>query len=175
MPYQSTLMENFNKSNPFVILSKREYATIMDDIQSMTKMGLSYFLILGILFVLKIGATVASIMLHTNDVLIGVIRCIILIAIAICQWLYFYNTLNRYQNKNPQLIQFERISNSALNDVVNMSSEDVLKSLHGLYQVRGQLERESYYMKKLFQGLVWIFSLQLAYELIIILRGVISR
>ena len=168
-------MENFNKSNPFVILSKREYATIMDDIQGMTKMGLTYFLVLGILFVLKMGATVASVMLHTNDALIGVIRCAILIAVAICQWLYFYNTLNRYQNKNPQLIQFERISNSALNDVVNMSSEDVLKSLHGLYQVRGQLDRETFYMKKIFQTLIWIFSSQLVYEIIMILKGVILR
>ena len=173
MPYMINPMENFNRSNPFVILSKREYDSLMDDLQKTAKNGLAYSI--AIVMILIIGIIISFVGVRSGVYTIstmGLANGISIFFTAI-MIVHFYLILDRYQNKNPFLIEFEKIANASFNDIVDMSSEDVLKGLHSLYRVRGQLEIEKWYLNTLFQLVGVILVMEYTYFTINIVRAIL--
>ena len=153
--YQMSPMENFNKNNPFIVVSKRKYDKIMDDIQmfsancirdSIINLAIWLFnLILGIIYIY-----------NTNDYIFLSSAIIILLIFNLLNMYQFRRKLKYFISLHPNMKEFDRISSLEVNNILALNNEDVLKCLHGLYELNGELisTKRYYHIGLIIYGLI---------------------
>ena len=166
MPYIQSPMERFNKNNPFVILSKKKYDTIVDTMHDFSK---SSILRLGISSVLVIVMTIVSFIDYFLAKSSGITLMLSGASISSVIILLIYRELKRkiswfFQN-HPCMREFERISKLEVNDIIALHNEDILNCLNGLHYLEGELRTEKNYFTKLINGIIVL-------EVIMILIGI---
>lgn len=163
--YQTSPMENYNKNNPFIVVSKKKYDTIVDDIHLFGKSCIKWNIILIICWIINVAISVFYIV-YNKDYL-HCLSIIILLAIGIIiSILLFRRDIKYFMISHPKMKEFDRISALEVNDILALNNEDVLKCLHGLYELHGELNATIKFYKIL-------YDFYLAFEIVVFLRFII--
>ena len=140
MGYERSPMSEFNKSNPLVILSKREYSNIMDLLQAGSKDYVKRIIAIAVLLIFLIGETALSIF-YVQECIVPVSICVGFgIVFAIVYLIYYRHVAILYLHKHRGMREFNRISDMELNEIIKIGHEEILSCLHGLYHLKGGLE-----------------------------------
>ena len=140
MMYIESPMEKYNKNNPFIIIAKRLYYSIIDNIHDFTKMCIT-FTILNII----ISLTYVAINLYGifSNVIFNVESAIVLMSIIVINnfilWYKFRKKINYFISNNEPITEFARLSELEINAIIALNNEDVLKCIYDLYELRGEL------------------------------------
>lgn len=144
------LFGNFNKNNPFVILSKKEYDGYMDNIQETSR---NYIKTRNIFWII---ISIWSVFLLTTILITKdwkYINAIAIYLILIVIWfIYRWYTMERiryYLKDSKELKDFEKISEFTSSDIINLDNVALLTALHNFYKLRGGLSIESTYLKRI--------------------------
>ena len=150
--YIQSPMEKFNKNNPFVILAKKEYYELSDNIQEFTRLTLIHQIIVGICFIIDIilalFPTISCIKRNTilsNTHIYMFLTLLIILALNILMIINFKKILKYYLYDNEGIIDFTKISEAEVNDILALTDEDLLQCLHKLYCVKGEFKQQSKY------------------------------
>lgn len=144
----STPMSQYNKSNPLVILSKKQYSEIMDSIQAMSKRFISNSIfmacILGVFLIVEVLYGILAHITYLKGLELGIIF-IILCCIGFGYFLRFRSLTDRFLHQHEAMQEFDRISNLELNDILMIGNEEVLICLHKMYELSGEIRIERKY------------------------------
>ena len=136
-------MSQFNKNNPFVILSKELYDDIIDSIQLATRNFIKHMISICGLGVVLLGISTLGEILSSLKLSNLCIMALVAIIIFVCGiFMYFRYITSRYMNDHPAMKEFTRISRMELNEIVKIGNEEILQCLHGLYDLHGSLKIE---------------------------------
>ena len=163
-------MENFNKSNPFIVISKKKYDSILDDIQLFGKSCIKYSFINILLYLCIFIVSGIYLYLNSSDInkIVSVLVINIFIIIINIIFIYHYRRKIKYFiSEHPNMKEFDRISSLEVNDILALNNEDVLKCLNGLFELHGELKsaREYYSIFLKFIGL-----LEIVFSILVILN-----
>lgn len=150
MAYNANPMSQYNKSNPFVMLAKREYTDIMDTLQEAAKYLMKYTLISVILFFFAFVAPIVyyfvCFMSLMDMIILGSLVLVLLVLLLLFYFLY-KKKLKEYIGSSEAMKDFDRISNLELNEILKISNEELLVCLHKMYSLKGCIDTEMRYMK----------------------------
>lgn len=168
-------MSQYNKSNPLVILSKKEYDSIIEKNQLISK----NFLIICILLILTgtiflISASV-DIFIFDHRSLYRVFGIILSLIFFVCSDTgIIFHTLRRlkyFTHTHPGMLEFNEISSKEMNEILMIGPEDLLQCLHNMYTLEGEINSTSNYLKFLGYAIV---SIQIAINFAIVIEGFLS-
>lgn len=163
--YQTSPMENFNKNNPFIVISKRKYDKIVDDVHTFSKNCIRWSII--IIAIWLIEASIATFFFINNKIDLFHLITIPLLAIYIIITVFvFRRKIKYFMIIHPNMREFDRISSLEVNNILALNNEDVLNCLHGLFELHGELIATTKYYNM-------IFNMYLAIEIIVGFRFII--
>ena len=141
MSYDVSPMSEFNKSNPLVMLCKKEYINIMDTLQSCSKSFVERVIALGVTMLVSIGLLILAIVTGVRWLLYASIIwiCVGLI-FDLLYYLYYRRSVYYYMRQHRGMIEFDRISDMELNEILRIGHEELLVCLHGIYELKGGLD-----------------------------------
>ena len=139
MAFTRSPMENYNKNNPLTILTKQVYDTIMDELQQFSKSIILRLLIMGAISLLFI-AYILFIWIDQRQSPKAQLTTLFIYVVAI---VYFYSWgMDRcayFLKRHPAMLEFDRMSKLEMSAVAELGVEDLLKCLHGEYELLGGL------------------------------------
>lgn len=139
MAYTQSPMEHYNKNHPLTILCKQVYDTIMDEIQLFTKGLIVRSSIQSIIWLGSMGWTIGH---SVYDQHVHPLDLIILCTGVVLILYYFFRSMGQcryYMLEHPGMREFDRLSNMEMSEITELGVEDLLKSLHGEYELLGGL------------------------------------
>ena len=149
MPYITSPMEKYNKNNPFIIIAKKQYYTVIDSIQDWTK---DYIFHLMIELVLLLSGIALSIYMYikSNESLIFIVSVNILLSAAILLlYIRFKRKIRGYLHEHSSMKEFDRLSKLEINEILTLNNENLFECIHGLYQIYGEIIKEHFYYKEI--------------------------
>jgi hypothetical protein len=142
-------MENFNKNNPFIIIAKKVYDNIIDLTQDFSKSCIKSSIIVLILYIIIIPFYAYNMFIN-----IGYIFSIsVMIGLLMLNMFMIYKyklRIDYFINSSTTMKEFSRLSELEVNDILTLNNEDVLKCVHGLYELRGELKATTKFYKNYF-------------------------
>lgn len=175
MSYDISPMSEFNKSNPLVMLCKREYTNIINDLQNCSKIFLQRMIAIGVLFLFLIAGLTVGIVLPNVPLIIGASLAVLVILVMCLLYYLFYRRIAMYyMHDHRGMREFDRISDLELNEILKIGHEEILNCLHGLYELKGGLEATVRFIKSIGMMLILLETLMiigLALPIYIILGG----
>lgn len=145
MSYTTTPMENFNRKNPFIILLKKRYDAVNDLLQDTASILIKNIIFSIIsLFIYSIFC-INSIIIFNSFIMI--IPLIIYIAIIIPMVLTYINRIQFYMKKHPSMIEFDKLSNLQMNEILILNNEDIMNCLYNMNIMYGEMKMEFQYKK----------------------------
>ena len=161
MAVTTTPMSQYNKSNPLVILSKKQYSQIMDDIQSMTKKFIQKMIfsliLIGIFGVIELLYGIFAHITVERGFLLGFFFVITLI-IGFGYYLRYRTLVDYFLHRHSAMQEFDRISNLELNEILMIGNEEVLECLHNMYELYGEIYVEKKYFSYLGIFIITIYT-----------------
>jgi hypothetical protein len=156
-------MENFNKNNPFIIIAKKIYDNIVDELHIFSKDCIKAFIRNGILSVIAIILLVYTAIFDKVYFLYGII---VLIGILnLLSYNRFIKTMKYYMSDHQGLQEFSRLSELEVNDILALNNEALLKCIHDLHFLRGEIAAVKKY---------YFFSGSTHYTAIVSITAIIS-
>lgn len=148
MAVTTTPMSQYNKSNPLVILSKKQYSAIMDSIQNLSK-GYLQRTIPSVIFVviflfLEVIYGILAHVTYMKGFELGAVF-VILCLINFGYYLRWRSLTEHFLHRHEAMTEFDRISGLELNDILMIGNEEVLGCLHKMYEMSGELSIEKKY------------------------------
>lgn len=145
-------MSQYNKSNPLVILSKKQYSDTMDFIQTMSRQFIEKIIVSGILVaILGILFLVYGILNHIGyyeGTILGIIF-VVFVGISSGYYARYYHLVDRFLHQHEAMQEFNRISDLELNEILMIGNEEVLVCLHKMYELSGEIRIETKYFSLL--------------------------
>lgn len=136
--YQKSPMEHFNKNNPFIVISKRKYDSLIDNIQLFSSKCIRGSLINGLIWIMCIIVSCVYIYFKKDYIFPTIIISILLIINVVIIYRY-RKKIKYFISDNINIKEFDRISALEVSSIIALNNEDVLKCLHGLYELHGEL------------------------------------
>ena len=160
MPYIQSPMERFNKNNPFVILSKKKYDTIIDMMHDFSKKSILRLVIAAIITgITTILSVIDYIFVKSPGTTIFWFGVIISSALILLTYRELKRKINWFFQNHPCMQEFERISKLEVNDIIALHNEDILNCLNGLHYLEGELNSETKYFVKTINIIIIIESI----------------
>lgn len=144
--YIESPMEKYNKNNPFIIVAKKTYYSIIDGIHDFTKMCVKFIIPSIILSVIFIVFNLYAIFINI-DTIFGNAMMVFLILNNFIFWYTFRKKINYFISKNAAIQEFSRLSELEVNAIIALNNEDLLKCTYGLYELRGELTATAKYYR----------------------------
>lgn len=142
--YLKSPMENYNKNNPFIIIAKKAYDSLVDNIQIFGKRCISYTV--SILLVWTLFAIVEMYNMYiTKSYVIGIIKIASFALINIGMVYNYRKKIEYFISGSPAMQEFSRLSKLEINDILALNNEELLKCVYGLYELRGELKATTRY------------------------------
>lgn len=135
--YQKSPMENFNKNNPFIIIAKKTYDILIDNIHKFSKECIKWNIINAFIALFVFITQIYAI--AQQRFILPVFVIIISIFVNICSYICYLKRIKYFIVDHPSIKEFDRISALEVNNILVLNNEDVLKCVHGLYQEYGEL------------------------------------
>lgn len=135
--YHKSPMENYNKNNPFIIIAKKTYDLIVDRVHAFSKECLKMFIINAILSVIAITLAILYIIFskcYFLSIVIGLI-----VSLNVMSYFRFKRTVRYFMVEHPSIVEFSRLSELEVNNILSLNNEDLLNCIHGLHMIRGEL------------------------------------
>lgn len=140
--YIQSPMEAYNKNNPFVIIAKKRYDIIMDSFSAFSKKAIVIFVAMVIMLIFHISqVTIMHIKGYNITGYLIFISMSIIINISL--FLYMRIMLKRYLQKDEAILEFSRLSELTVNQILTISNEDILRCINLLYNMEGKFSIES--------------------------------
>ena len=155
--YQTSPMEKFNKNNPFIIIAKRKYDNITDDIQDFGKDFLLLIFIQSIISLLCTGFCAYLASVTGKDIIITI--PLVSALIIIIQSFTWREQAAYFVTLHPAMKEFERLCNLEVNDILVLNNEDIMACIQGLYQLHGELITTKKYYTNFQKFYIFIESL----------------
>ena len=141
MAYTVNPMSQYNKNNPFVILSKQEYDKVMDTLQTLSKAFIKKAVAAVILALMFIGATITSYFIFDQKTFFLILTITILYMVLDGIYtFYYFKIVKFYMYEHEGMMEFDKISNLELNEIQKIGNEEILLCLHKLYSLQGSLK-----------------------------------
>jgi len=161
-------MEKFNKNNPYIIIAKKVYDSIIDKIQIFGKLCVLSTIIFIIAQCIITSVLIIN-MIFNKQYLFNIIAIIILFLSHVSYIISIRNKIQYFISSSPAIKEFSRISELEVNDILALNNEDVLKCVHGLYELRGELTTTNKFYNFMFYVNIGIEVVLLIFIIIILL------
>lgn len=127
-------MENYNKSNPFVIMAKNKYYEIIDLIQSIS----SAWILRGIIEIFYIFLlTAIGLLLHLNYIIGWLLFFGILLALDFANK---YLTIREFLVNNKTMQDYDKLANLEVSEILSVNNEQMMASINSLFELSGSLK-----------------------------------
>lgn len=153
MPYIQSPMEQFNKNNPFVIIAKKTYDTIIDIIHSWTRDYIKQSITIVILYLISSGIVLYSSLYVKLDIDI-IFYNIILLIVNIVNIFSYRKKISYYLYEHPSTIAFDTMSKMEINEILVLNNEQMLECIYGLKELHGELKKDQIISSMRFWALV---------------------
>lgn len=137
--YQTSPMENFNKNNPFIIIAKRTYDTIMDTIQEFGKACIKATILNLSMLLILLGVNIYTMIINPSRIILSTITIILTITINVLLVYSYRRRIAYFITRHSTMKEFERLSNLQVNDILALNNEDILRCINGLHSLHGEL------------------------------------
>lgn len=140
MVYIKSPMENYNKSNPFVIMARTKYYEIIDLIQETCSQWICRSIIDGvILVVFSILGVIFTHITHEPLTYI-VIWIIVFISLYILECIYKYYTMNKFLVNNETMQNYDKLANLEVSEILSINNEQMMMCINELFELSGSLK-----------------------------------
>ena len=149
MAFNPVVMTNYNSNNPMIIICKQQYDRITDAIQLYGKTQIQCFIPMIINLILSIVLEVLSIVYIGKFPIVNTIVLSVIVIFGVLWAKYLTRSFKLYMSNHPLMKSFNELSQLEMSEIANIgiSNEDILKALHGLYQLYGELISEIRYTR----------------------------
>lgn len=147
--FHESPMVNFNKNNPFIMIAKRRYDHILDDIQIFGADCIRFTIINSIINIIDIGLGIVLIWYNIKYFIPMVVYLVANILLNILGIILFRRKAKYFMSSHPQMQNFDKISSMEVNVILTMNNEDILKCVNGLYELHGELTATRKYYKSM--------------------------
>lgn len=151
MAYTETPMQNFNRSNPFIILAKKRYDAIIDEIQNFSKFFIKNNIRTAALLLLSIIWNLVLFYIHKINIAYTIELILFILAYIYINF-YFYHRISFYLKEHEIMKKFDELSSLQMNQILTLNNEDILNCLYGMNILYGELLSEFKYGKKILFG-----------------------
>lgn len=164
MTYHPSPMENFNRKNPIIIMVKRKYIIINNEIQNFSKNIIQC----GIYALVSTLFSILSCLIVHVDFVYYLPLFILWILMGIALYLAI-KKLKYYSVGHPAINNFSKISDMQMNEILTLNNEEVFNCLIDLSTLYGELSMERKYVIKILSVLstiIVIYSLALIFSVV---------
>lgn len=137
--YQRSPMENYNKNNPFIVIAKKKYDAIIDGIQSFGRDCIRISVINFIIWLILVCLQNYIAFVTANYIIANFVISITLAINALTIYRY-RKRIEYFISAHPSMQKFDKLSALEVNDILILNNEDILKCVHGLYELHGELK-----------------------------------
>ena len=143
--YMKSPMENYNKNNPFIIIAKKTYDTIIDTLHNFTKLYIRNIIIIGLICAISIGVNIFTFCFTLNYP--NIIASVLSIVSFLLLYFGFKRELAYFINGNQAMMSFEKLANLEVNAILTLNNEDILNCVNTLYSLLGEIRACIRYFK----------------------------
>ena len=163
--YLKSPMENFNKNNPFIIVAKKVYDRLIDEIHLFSREYIRILIINGTISLIAIGLMVYTFInslyssLYLIVAVIMLVGTIMIMMMNLLIYSKFRKIVKYYMGYHPALIEFSRISKMEVSDILSLNNEDLFNCVNRLYEAYGEFSAtKKYYPTSVGTVYLWVLN-----------------
>lgn len=137
--YQTSPMEKFNKSNPFIIIAKKSYDSIIDSLQAFGKDCIKATIVNFLMWAVLTTSQIYIITTDISYIYKGIVIIVVTLLINIFLIYAYRKRIGYFITMHTAMKEFDRLSNLEVNDILALNNEDILKCINNLYTLHGEL------------------------------------